>query len=98
MANKRYHIIIASIGFAVLAWLSVNMRENYVVVQQLPVVIENLKAGKALKHSLPKNVTVRFSGSGWLLAGIYLTPGLKYFIDASTLSSEPFVITRKDLL
>jgi hypothetical protein len=98
MGNKRYHIVLASIGFAVLTWISVNMRHDYVVVRHLPIVIENLKAGKALKHPLPKSVSVRFSGSGWLLAGLYLTPGLTYFIDASSLTSEPFVITSKDLL
>ena len=98
MGNKRYHIVLASIGFAVLTWISVNMRHDYVVVRHLPIVIENLKAGKALKHPLPRSVSVRFSGSGWLLAGLYLTPGLTYFIDASSLTSEPFTITSKDLL
>lgn len=98
MKNRRYHIILASIGFAILTWFSVNMRRDYVIIRHLPIVVENLKAGKALKHPLPKYVTVRFSGSGWLLAGLYFAPGLQYFVDASSLSSEPFVITSKDLL
>jgi hypothetical protein len=98
MGNKRYHIILASILFAIITWLWVNMRRDYVVVQHLPIVVENLRAGKALRHPLPRYVTVRFSGSGWLLAGLYLAPGLSYFIDASTLTSTPFIITSKDLL
>lgn len=98
MENKRYHIMIASVVFAILAWLAVNMRQDYVVVRHLPVVVENLRAGKALKNPLPKTVAVRFSGSGWLLTALYMTPGLKYFIDASTLTSQPFIITSRDLL
>jgi len=95
--DKRYHIVIASVVFAILTWLSVNMRYDYTVVQHIPVVLENLKEGKALKFPVPKYVTVRFRGSGWLIAGVYLTPGLKYFIDLASIGPDNFVITGRDL-
>lgn len=97
MENKRYHIVIASIIFAILTWTSVNMRYDYTVLERLPVVLENLKEGKSLKYPIPKYVTVRFRGNGWLIAGLYLTPGLKYFIDVSSIGPDRFTITGRDL-
>ncbi len=98
MDKKRFHIVIASVIFAALTWLSVNMRDEYVVVKQMPVVLENMKEGKVLKYPVPKTVAVRFRGNGWSLAGLYLAPDVKYFIDVSTIGSENFMITGKDLL
>ncbi|MBI1805927.1 MAG: hypothetical protein HYR76_02610 [Ignavibacteria bacterium] len=98
MENKRYHIIIASIVFAVLTWVSVNMRDEYTVVKHMPVVLENVKEGKALKYAIPRFVSVRFRGNGWSLVGLYLSPDVKYFIDVSSLGAEDFMITSRDLL
>ncbi len=98
MDQKRYHIIIAAVVFAVLTWFSINMREEYTVVKQIPVVLENMEEGKALKYPLPTYVNVRFRGNGWQLAGLYLTPDVKYFIDLSSLGTEEFTITGHDLL
>jgi hypothetical protein len=98
MKNKRYHIVIGSILFAVLTWFSVNMRNEYTVVRRMPVVLENMREGKALKYPVPRFVTVRFRGSGWLIGGLYLFPNVSYFIDVSSLGSETFRITSHDIL
>jgi YbbR domain-containing protein len=95
--NKRYHIIIASIVFAAMTWISVNLRYDYTVVRHIPVVLENMKDGKALRYPVPKYVTARFKGSGWLITGLDLTPGLKYFIDLSSIGPGNFVVTGRDL-
>jgi hypothetical protein len=97
MEQKRYHIVIASIIFAVLAWVSVNLREEYTVVKHFPIVLENLKHGKALKYPFPKTINVRFKGNGWALAGLYIVPDLVYTIDLATLGSDDFMITAQDL-
>ncbi len=98
MENKRYHIIIASVLFASLMWLSVNLRDEYTVIKHFPVILENLKKGKALKYPLPKSVNVRFKGTGWSLAGLYFLPDRNYVIDLSTLDQDNFMITGKDFL
>lgn len=98
MEKKRFHIVIASVIFAALTWLSVNMRDEYVVVKQMPVVLENMKEGKVLKYPIPKSVAVRFRGNGWSLAGLYLAPDVKYYIDVARIGSDQFMITGKDLL
>lgn len=98
MKNRRYHIVIASVVFAVLTWVSINLRDEYTIVKLIPVVIENLREEKALKHPVPKNLAVRFRGSGWSLAALYLTSDVKYFIDASSLGPDDIVVTSRDIL
>lgn len=98
MDKKRYHIIIASIIFATLTWISVNMRYEYTISRTLPVVLENVPEGKTLKYPIPKQISVRFLGNGWVLAALYLSSDVKYFIDLSTLGESPFFITGRDLL
>ena len=98
MEPKRYYIIIVSLIFALLAWLSVSLRDEYTMVKVLPVTIENLKAGTALKYPVPKNVAVTFRGKGLALAGLYLVPQVHYFIDVSSVSHEDFYLTKTNLL
>jgi len=98
MENKRYHIVIGSIIFAVVLWLSVNMRDEYTIVRRIPVVLENMKDGKALKYPVPKFINVKFRGTGWLLAGLSISPDVKYFIDMSSIGAQDFSLTSRDLL
>jgi hypothetical protein len=94
--QKRYPIILSSILFACLTWLSINMRDDFTVVRQIPVVIENMKEGRALKYPLPRSVSVRFKGNGWQFAGLFLSPDVKYYIDVSTLGADEFMITGRN--
>ena len=97
MENKKYHIVIASILFATLTWILVNLRYEYTVVKHFPVILENIKEGKALKHPIPQNVNVRFKGTGWSLVELYLLPVKNYSIDLSTVGSEDFIVTGREL-
>jgi YbbR domain-containing protein len=94
--QKRYPIILSSILFAFLTWLSINLRDEFTVVRQIPVVIENMKEGRALKYPLPRSVSVRFKGNGWQLAGLFLSPDVKYYIDVATLGADEFMITGRN--
>lgn len=96
--RKRYHIVIASIVFAVIMWVSVNLGDEYTIVKRVPIVLENLKDGKALRHPIPSSVNVRFKGKGWSLMGLYLSPDINYYIDLSTVGAEDYVVTGRDLL
>jgi YbbR domain-containing protein len=97
MNEKRYHIVIASIIFAGLMWFSINMGYEYVIVRHVPVVLEGMKPGKALKYPVPKTVAIRFSGHGWELATMLVAGDMKYYVDVSNLSSERFLVTKHDL-
>ena len=95
MEQKRYHIIIASIIFAVLMWVSVNLSTEETIVTNIPVVIKNLPSNKALRYFVPNTITLRMKGLGWQLAGIYLFKEPEYVIDFSNYS-EAYIITNRD--
>ena len=73
------------------------MGYEYTVAKHIPVVLENLKEGKALKYPIPRVMTVRFRGTGWQLATLYLSADPKYYLDISTATDDPFLITSGDL-
>jgi len=98
METKRIHIIIASIIFAVLAWVSVNMSYDYTVVKTIPIVVENRDKGKAFRYPLPRYITTHLRGNGWMLAWSYLSPELKYSINMSSPTLEDVVVTDRDLV
>lgn len=96
MTEKRYHIIIASVVFAILVWLSINMGYEYTLSYQIPVQIENIKKGKALRYPIPKAITVRLRGNGWELASLHLASDISYHIDLSSLNANTYVITARN--
>jgi len=96
MKQPRYHIIIASFVFAILVWISINMADEYALVKHIPVVVENMREGKALRFPIPKTISANFRGRGWQLATIYFSTDLKYYIDVSMLGSEVYRITSHD--
>jgi hypothetical protein len=98
MENRRYHIVIAAFLFAVVTWLSANMRYDYTVVRNIPVILENEREGLTLRFPVPKNMTVRFHGNGWMLAALWFTPNMKYYIDVSSLSRDPYIVTAEDVM
>ena len=97
MANKRYHIVIASIVFAIGLWFAINLGYEYDVEKSIPVVLDNTKEGIALKHPVPKFMLVRFRATGWQLAGVYFSPDVKYYIDMASLGPTDYIVSAKDL-
>jgi YbbR domain-containing protein len=98
METKRSTIVIVSVFFALLMWFSVNMKDEYTIMRRMPVIIENMKDGKALRYPIPRTVSVRFRGNGWSLAVLYLSPDIRYYIDVSSAGMGEFLITGKELL
>ncbi|MBI4549224.1 MAG: hypothetical protein HY707_14680 [Ignavibacteriae bacterium] len=98
MEKRRYHILIASIIFGLLAWVSVNMSYDYIVVKTISVVLENSGQRTALKYPVPKQITAQVRGNGWMLAGIYLSSQLKYSVNMSQLTRENQIITVREII
>ena len=97
MEGKRYHIIFASIVFAAAAWLTISLGDEYTIVKHMPVLVENLKEGRALKYPVPRAIDVWFRGNGWQLAALSFSSDVKYYIDFSSVGEENFTITKHDL-
>ncbi|MDI6767892.1 MAG: hypothetical protein QME52_13810 [Bacteroidota bacterium] len=96
MREKRYHIVISAIIFAVLMWISVNLSYEETIVKNIPIKIINLPEGKGLRYPLPTSLTIKFRGMGWQLAGLYFFKNLEYTIDLN-LQTESQIITNRNL-
>lgn len=85
MKRSPIHIVIVATIFGILAWVSVNLREEYDITVAAPFVLENIPPGMAIKSPLPRTVQLRFHGDGWRLAGLLLTREPKLVFSASAL-------------
>jgi hypothetical protein len=60
--------LIAAALFGLLIWLSANLRETYVTTVTVPVAVDHLPAGWAIRTPVPRTLLVRLRGEGWQLA------------------------------
>jgi hypothetical protein len=86
MTKKRFRLILASIVFGSLVWLSVAMREQYTISVAAPLAVTDIPDGWAIRTSVPPSVQLKFRGEGWRLAGFLLgsPPRLDVAYAAST--------------
>ena len=94
---KKLPVAVGAILAALIAWLSVNMQGEYSIVKSVPVVFEDMKEGKAFRYPIPRIMSIRLRGKGWVVAGLFFSPDFKYFINLSSVGEEPVIITGKDV-
>lgn len=97
MRSKSYHIVGISVLFALLLWFSINMGEEYQVTLQVPLVVENVPAGKAFRHSIPKSLSVKMRGTGWRLASFLFSGESQCILNFASLGSSNAIVTDKEL-
>lgn len=95
--QKRLPVALGAFLAAVALWISVNMQAEYSVVKSVPVVFEEMKEGKALRYPIPRAMSVRVRGSGWVVARLFLSPDVKFFINLGSVGADPVVITSKEI-
>jgi YbbR domain-containing protein len=98
MKRKRLHILVGSSLFAILLWAIVTMREEYQTANDLPLIVENIPEGKALRTVVPRHVQLKYRGDGWRLAALILGRHFQCVIDLNTLPPSQAVITLKDVV
>jgi hypothetical protein len=76
MKEHTYHILAASALFGVLVWLSISLRETYVVTISAPVEIRDVPEGWAVRTPLPRSVDLTCRGEGWRLLFLRMGPAL----------------------
>jgi YbbR domain-containing protein len=94
---KKLPVAVGAVLAALIAWLSVSMQGEYSIVKSVPVVFEDMKEGKAFRYPIPRMMSVRLRGKGWVVAGLFFSPDFRYFINLSSIGEEPLIITGKDL-
>jgi YbbR domain-containing protein len=97
MKKRRAHIIIATALFAVIVWVSVNLREQFQTTVSAPLLIENLPAGRSIQTPLPKSLQLKFRGSGWRLATLLLRTEVQCVLDLNAVPQNQHVITLRNI-
>lgn len=97
MQSRRYHIVIASVVFSCLMWVSINLGNEYQVTSQVPIIIDKIPEGKALKFPIPKRLTVKLKGTGWRLAWQTLLGEPKSVLNLSALGTTSITLAERDL-
>jgi len=97
MKSKKIHIVVGSVLFASLMWISINLSEEYQISMEIPLVIMNIPEGKAISRPVPKTLNIKVKGSGWRLTSFFLSGSPTCVLNASELGESPTVI-RKTLL
>lgn len=97
MKKKRLHIILATVLFAILLWISVNLGHQYQVSITSPLTVANIPAERAISTPVPRSLQLRFRGDGWRLAALMLGGDLNYVLDVRALPAHQRVLTLNDV-
>jgi YbbR domain-containing protein len=98
MEKKRIHIIVATTLFALLLWISVNMSNEYHIAINVPIVIENLPASKAIATPFPRSVQLKLRGNGWRGAALMLGADPRCIVDMSSLPPNKRGLALNDIV
>lgn len=80
--KKNLHIIIVSILFSLILWISISLSDEYFTTITLPLKVEDFPSGYTSSTPLPKNISFRVKGEGWRLAALNLGGKQEYIISA----------------
>lgn len=97
MKERKFPIILFSLIFGSIVWVSVNLGNQFQVSIDVPIRIENLRADQAIAIPLPKKVQCTIQGTGWQLLNTIISPTLRYTIDFKQLSKKDTLFTFKEL-
>lgn len=97
MENKKYHIILLSIIFALLLWFLINMNYEYSTSSEIRINILNLN-NIALKTPLPESFKIKIKGRGWDLLAFHLTKNIEFNLDLAQAKSGAWHIDKKNII
>lgn len=98
LSQNRFLIAVGAVAAAAALWIWVNLQGEYSIVKSVPVVFEEMREGKAFRHPIPKVMSVRIRGSGWVVARLFLSRDVKYYINLSSVGESPVTITASEAL
>lgn len=85
--KKNIFIFLASLVFAIIIWMYINLNLIYSVSIAIPLDIKLSKV-QAIANELPNNVDVTVRGKGWDLIGLVLSKNLSLNIDLTNYKKD----------
>jgi YbbR domain-containing protein len=89
--KKNFHIVILSILFSIILWVSISLSNDYYATFQIPLRLENFPAGYTTGTDIPEKISVKLKGQGWKLVSFYLGRESDYVITAGKDSGKKFI-------
>jgi YbbR domain-containing protein len=83
--------------FGVLVWFSVAMSEQYQVPVTVPLELEGIPAGKAIRTAVPPALQLKLRGTGWQLASLLWASNLRLEFSLQMFQGAKQTITRTDV-
>jgi hypothetical protein len=80
MMKKNLHIIILSVIFSVILWISISLSNDYYATVHVPLKLTNFPSGYSTATHIPKDISVKLKGKGWKLLGVNLSTKSDYNI------------------
>ncbi len=78
--KKNLHIVILSIIFSIILWISISLSNDYYATVNVPVKLVNFPMGYSTASSIPDFISVKLKGKGWKLLGVNLSTKSDYTI------------------
>lgn len=80
--NKNLYIILLSVVFSIILWVSISLSNDYGTSMQLPIRIINVPEGYVPTSPSSDLITVKVKGKGWNLLNSMITAQHDYYVDA----------------
>jgi YbbR domain-containing protein len=91
----RVSLLSLSLLFALVIWGFVTLRFEYFETFSVPLVVQNLRPGFAIRSPLPRTVLLRIHGSGWRIGMMKIAKPPECTIDLSSVNREITVSLEK---
>ncbi len=98
MNRRRIHIIAASLIFGILLWISAVMRDQFQTTVSVPLSIDDIPEGWAVRTPVPRVLHLRVRGDGWQLALLTLGSHPRLDIPFASLPASHRAISYNDVL
>ncbi len=82
--KKNLHIIIISLLFSVVLWVSISLSNDYFTILKIPVKLMDFPTGYATGNLSPRQVSVKIKGKGWKLISVYLSSDDYFLVPVGT--------------
>ncbi len=78
--KKNLHIVILSVIFSIILWISISLSNDYYATVNVPVKLVNFPSGYSTATKIPDDISVKLKGQGWKLLGVNLSTKSDYTI------------------
>ncbi len=89
--KKNLHIIIISIIFSIILWVSISLSNDYYATFKIPLKLVNFPEGYTIGSKIPDDISVKLKGEGWKLAALKLGRETDYVVATGKETGKRFI-------